>query len=272
MKSIMHLFEELVKDKCGPNGVKILRLLEDKENVSEFVLSEKIDININELRILLYKLTEDNLIYSIRKKDKEKGWYIYHWTFNFRHARDLLIKYKEKKLEELKNKLLHKEIPKYVCPNGCVSINLEDAMEVEFKCTECNTLLNLKEVKYNEEILKKKISEIEEELEKIRKAVIIGVVPEEEVKKIKKKPVAKKKVKKKAFKKIKKKTKSKTAGKKIQKKINKKISEKKKFIKPKQKSKPVKKPELKKKPVKKKSDKKPEKKGFLGKIRRKIKF
>ena len=92
MKSIIPLFEEIVKEKCGPSGIKLLDLLIGKEDVSEFDLAEKMDININELRIMIYKLTEDNLITSIRKKDKEKGWYVYYWTFNFRHARDLLIK------------------------------------------------------------------------------------------------------------------------------------------------------------------------------------
>jgi transcription initiation factor TFIIE subunit alpha len=200
MKSIMYLFEELVKDKCGATCIKILKLLEGKENVSEFKLSEQLDMNINELRILLYKLTEDNLISSIRKKDKQKGWYIYYWTFNFKHARDLLVKHKEKQLEELNHKLANKEIPKYVCSNGCISLSLEDAMEIEFKCPECNSLLKLKEVKYNEEIIRKKIKETEEELEKIRKAVIIEVVSKEKKEaKIKpKKIVKKKKLKKKS--------------------------------------------------------------------------
>ena len=51
MKSIMHLFEELVKDTCGPNCIKILRLLEGKENVSEFNLSEDMDMNINGIKL-----------------------------------------------------------------------------------------------------------------------------------------------------------------------------------------------------------------------------
>ena len=77
MQSIMHLFEDLVKEVCGPNCVKILKLLEGKENVSEFTLAENLDMNINELRTMLYKLTEHNLITSTRKKDKTKGWYVY---------------------------------------------------------------------------------------------------------------------------------------------------------------------------------------------------
>ena len=70
-------------------------------------------------------------------------------------------------------------------------------MEIEFKCRECNSLLRLKEVKYDEEVLKNKISEIEGQLEELRKSVIVEIVPKEkrEVKKKSvKKPVKKKKV------------------------------------------------------------------------------
>ena len=261
MKSIMHLFEELVKDVCGPNGIKILKLLEGKENVSEFTLAENLDMNINELRTLLYKLTEHNLILSTRRKDKQKGWYVYYWTFNFRHARDLLIKQKEKKLAELKEKLSNKEVPKYVCQNGCVSLNLENAMEIEFKCPECNSLLKLREVKYNEEIISSKIKLIEEELEKIRQAVIVEVVPKEkkEEKKAPRKP-SKKIIKKKQ--------------RKIHKKIRKKkIKKQKKIIKKKQKKKMVRKKQVKKIMQKKKSKKKnPKKKGILHRLKKRIRF
>ena len=295
MKSIMHLFEELIKESCGPGCVKILYALEGKEHVSEFLLAEKLDMHINELRIMLYKLTEYNLITSIRKKDKEKGWYVYYWTFNFRHARDLLIKYKEKKLEEFNHKLNHKEIPKYVCPHSCVSMSLEDAMEIEFKCPECGSLLKLKEIKYNEEIIKKKIIENEEDLEKIRQAIIVEVKPKEKVvkkkvkKKSKKRPIKKKvKTKKKPKKKqVKKKpTKKKPKKKPIKKSKPKRKPIKKskpkrkpikkptkKKIKPKKKSKPIKKKPIKKfKPKKKQEKNKTKKKGLLRRIRKRIKF
>lgn len=213
MKSIMHLFEELVKDVCGPAGIRILKLLEGKENVSEFILAENMDMNINELRTYLYKLSEHNLIYSTRKKDKTKGWYVYYWTFNFRHGRDLIIKNKEKQLEELKIKINNKEIPKYVCPNGCISAYLEDAMEIEFKCPECNSLLKLKEIKYDEGVLKNKIEEVEKQLEELRQSIIVEIVPKE-------KKEVKKKVAKKSVKKVIKKSNKKTVKKKEKKKNN----------------------------------------------------
>jgi len=212
MKPIMYLFEELVKDIGGSACIKILKLLEGKENVSEFVLAENMDMNINELRTYLYKLSEKNLIYSTRRKDKQKGWYVYYWTFNFRHGRDLIIKNKEKQLEDLKNKINNKEIPKYICPNRCMSAYLEDAMEIQFKCPECNSLLKLKEIKYDEEVLKNKINEIEKQMDELRQSIIVEIVPKEK-KELAKKPKAKITKKKPAKKKNKKITKKKEAKK-----------------------------------------------------------
>jgi len=264
MKSIMHLFEELVKEKCNNDCVKVLHALEGKEDVSEFKLSDQLNMNINELRILLYKLTENNLVSSIRQKDKQKGWYVYYWTFNFRHARDLLIKHKEEKLNELKNKLENKEIPKYVCPHGCISMTLDNAMEIEFKCPECNSLLNLREVKYNEDVIRKKMQETEEDIEKVRHAVIVEVKDKKEKKiatKELKKKEAKKTVKKKQTKKIKTKEKIKSVKKIKSKKSVKKISKPEK--------KKVKKVKLEKKKVEKKPTKK---KGIFNKLKKRIRF
>ena len=255
MKSILHLINELVREVAGPNGVKVVELLEGKENVSEFILSEQMEMNINELRTILYKLTEHNLLTSTRKKDKQKGWYVYYWTFNVIHARDLLIKHKEKQLNELKHKLTNKEVPKYICPHGCVSMGLEEAMEISFKCPECSSLLSLKEVKYNGDVIKKKINEVEGELELIRKAVVVEVAPKE-----------KKVVKKKAVKKVKKK---------IKKKAVKKPAKKQKQVKKKpqpSKKKPVKKQKPQKKPQPKAVSKKKEKKGLLKKLRGRIRL
>ena len=162
MKTIMPIFEELVKRICGPNCVKLVKIMEVKDNISEFDLADKMKINVNEMRTMLYKLSEQNLVYSTRKKDKEKGWYIYYWSFNFKHAKDLLLQQKNKELDQFQKKLEMGSHEKYVCQNSCGSYDLEQAMELNFRCPECNSLLELKEVKYKPEIMNKKIKETEE--------------------------------------------------------------------------------------------------------------
>jgi transcription factor E len=280
MKTIMPVFEELAKKICGPNCTKLVKIMEVKDNISEFDLADKMKINVNEMRTMLYKLSEQNLVYSTRKKDKEKGWYIYYWSFNFKHARDLLLQQKNQELEQFQKKLRVGSHEKYICQNSCGSYSLEQAMELNFRCPECNSLLEMKEVKYKPEIINKKIKEIEEQLELLNKAIIIERIPIEKVEE-KEKKLTRKKVTKKV---IKKKTVKKTVKKKVtKKKIKKKTPSKKpikKVVKKKTTKKIVKKSVKKivKKPLPKKAVDKPKKKvtqkktGIIGKLKRRIKF
>src|SRR3989344_2462220 len=87
----LSIVEEFVSEVAGKESIKILNILKEQNNVSEFDMAEKLKMSINQVRNLLYKLNAHNLVFSTRKKDKDKGLYMYYWTFNFKHARDILI-------------------------------------------------------------------------------------------------------------------------------------------------------------------------------------
>ena len=137
----LDILQKYIEIIAGKEGVKLLNLMKDCQNISEFKLAEDLKLTVNNVRNLLYKLNNHNLVYSIRKKDKEKGWYIYYWTFNFKHARDLLILEKKRKLEQLKQEI-NNEKHFFICSNGCVRFDYEDALENEYKCPECGNILN----------------------------------------------------------------------------------------------------------------------------------
>jgi len=80
----LSILENFVESIAGKDAVKLLGLLKERENISEFKLAEDLKININQVRNLLYKLNAYNFVYSTRRKDKDKGLYIYYWTFNFK--------------------------------------------------------------------------------------------------------------------------------------------------------------------------------------------
>ncbi len=200
---------------------------------------------------MLYLLYNHNLIRFTRKKDKQKGWYIYYWTllpesikFNyFKRKRDLLERLKER-VEEENQELF------FICPNNCTRLNFDQAMDFEFHCPECGELISQDDNRERIKNLQKKIVETEKELEHLRKQTIRRKVVKAKKKEVK----AKKKVKKAAKKKkpVKKKVVKKTKKKPVKKKVVKKKGTKKKTIKKKAaKNKPVKKKVVKKKTVKK---------------------
>jgi len=186
---------EFVNDIAGKEAVKILNLLKNKENVSEFDLAEDLKLNINQVRNLLYKLNSYNLIYSSRKKDREKGWYIYYWTFNFKHARDLLKSNKEKEIEKLKLELVKERQHRFfTCPNNCIRLELEEALESSYKCNECGSILRQEDSIKRVNEIELRINKLNNELEELSKPLITPKI-EEKKQKVKRKRAKKKKVK-----------------------------------------------------------------------------
>lgn len=167
MRLTKEIAEELVKEVAGEDTVKLVGLLKDEDNISEFKLAEKLRLTVNTVRNMLYRLQEHNLVTSTRKKDKKKGWYIYYWTFNAPQAKSLLTIVKRRKLDQLKERL-KTEIQEtfYVCPEKCIRFKMDNAMEYNFKCPECGNVLQEENNLDFIQKLKSTITEIEGELAK----------------------------------------------------------------------------------------------------------
>ncbi len=134
--------EELIKELYGKELLPLIKLLKGKKNINEFKIADKLKLTINQVRNMFYKLQEKSLITSIRKKDKKKGWYVYYWTFNDKEAKSLIISHKEKKLNELRKLLAHEqEISYFICKDKHIRIRYEEALDNDFRCPECGSLL-----------------------------------------------------------------------------------------------------------------------------------
>ncbi|MCD4759853.1 hypothetical protein K8R33_03120 [archaeon] len=151
--------DQLALQIGGELAVEIVRfLLENGENISEFLIAEKLGISINQIRKTMYLLQENNLVSSMRKKDKKKGWYIYYWTFSNIQAHTLITRMKQERISNLKKRLELETMTNYfTCKKGCIRMAFERALENNFTCTECNSIL--KEVDNS-----KRIKIIKEEL------------------------------------------------------------------------------------------------------------
>ncbi len=203
MKLTNTSLDELVITTVGEDVLPLIHILRSKNNISEFKLAEMLNITVNQVRNMLYRLNEQNLVDFIRRKDKKKGWYIYYWTLNKKSTEDALIRVKFKQLNDLKTRLDREQGSIfYVCPTGCMRLAMENAMEYEFRCQECGTLMKEQNNQKTIANIQKMVTELELEFtlvaeEKIKKSSrkIEKKVP---VKKTKKIPihlkVAKKKI------------------------------------------------------------------------------
>ncbi len=235
---------EVVGIIVGKQAEDIADLLHTKKHVNEFIIAKKLDITINQTRNILYKISDQGLVSSIRKKDKKKGWYTYFWKIEVLKSLEFLENILKKKIDQINSQIKSRETKEfYVCEKCNIEFNEENALLHNFTCNECGEVFTMKdntkllrELKRNHDKANKELDlvniEIEKEKEKIEKQRIRENKKKEKEKKEARKKISKKKVvKKKTLIKGKKAVKSK-------KKVVRKKSVKKKMIK---KKKPIKK-------------------------------
>ena len=154
---------ETVKEVVGEDSLKVVEFLKDKKNISDFKIAEKVKSDIHEIRNILYRLYNHNLVSYYRKKDRQKGWYISYWTFNKKRIKDLMKNLYFSKIEKFTERLQVEEANRgnfYLCPNACIRVNFEKATDFEFKCPECGIILNNQDNDKTIEFLQSKIKEL----------------------------------------------------------------------------------------------------------------
>ncbi len=158
--------EEIMISVLGEAGLPLIKELTGRENVSEFELATKTKKDIKVVRKMLYLLYNQNLISFTRKKDKQKGWYIYYWTllpesikFNYFKRKKELLERLQQRLEEENQEIF------FICPNNCIRLNFDQAVDFEFHCPECGELIAQDENKGRIEKINKEIAHLKEELE-----------------------------------------------------------------------------------------------------------
>ena len=168
MRLTQKKIEEIMLSILGEEGLSLIKELSGKQNVSEFELADKLKKDIKIVRKMLYLLYNHNLVSFIRKKDKIKGWYIYYWTLQPESIKFSYIKRKKELLAKLQQRLEEESRELYfTCPNKCVRLNFDQAMDFEFHCPECGELASQDNNAERIETLRKKVSEIEAELEEL---------------------------------------------------------------------------------------------------------
>ncbi len=157
--------EEVVTELVGEHALPIVEFLKGKTRISEFIIAEELEMEINETRNILYKLLEHNIVSFIRKKDRIKGWYICYWDLNERMIPQLEQKITKQKLERMEERLAKEESGIfYLCANACLRLAFEEAVEANFSCPECGALMHQQDNTRTIEFLKDRIKELRKKL------------------------------------------------------------------------------------------------------------
>jgi len=219
----LELLRDISSVVGGKNGSLLADLLFGKSHVNEFLIAKKLDLTINQTRNILYKLSDEGLVSSVRKKDKKKGWYTYFWTFNIDKAFLLLKGNLMKELEQLEHQLDSRTQKRfYVCKICGVEVTEENALLHDFTCLECGEIYELHDNTSVINELSSAVSKLRKKLEEVEIELVI--IDEKKVKKIE--AEQKKLAKEKAIKRAEKKAERQRLAKKLAKKTKKKISKK----------------------------------------------
>ena len=116
---------------------------------------------------MLYRLYKSNLVSFSRKKDKQKGWYIYYWSFNPKNVGYLFMKHKTETVKRLRERIKReKNNIFFMCGDRCIRFNFDQGINFNFKCPECGDLMTQENNFPTIKELEKKISVLDKEIKK----------------------------------------------------------------------------------------------------------
>jgi len=187
----INLLKNLVEEMTASGSGVIVDILFEKRDVNEFLIAKKMNLTINQVRNILYKLSAEGLVPFTRKKDKKKGWYIYFWTLDTEKCLEKIEAELMRKEEDFKKSLRERELGRYYICKGCnIEVTEEKALENDFSCEECAEVYTLVDNTNIIRDIKGKITKKENEIIGIR-LELKDIRDKKEKKKQKEKPIVK---------------------------------------------------------------------------------
>ncbi|MHA1889807.1 MAG: transcription factor E [Promethearchaeota archaeon] len=144
-----------------------LEKLKGKE-ITDQELSELLGEDINTTRKNLYKLLDYNLATYRRVRDKKNGWILFYFRANFDGYQDILVERNKKQIDKWKELLEYEQNNIfYSCAAGCTRLPFDQASDINFRCPNCDEILNFQDNSSKIEEIRRKIEKAEKENEEI---------------------------------------------------------------------------------------------------------
>jgi len=173
-KGLKDLLKEVIIDVVGKQAEEIVDLINVPKHVNEFIIAKKMELTVNQVRNILYKLSDKGVVSYIRKKDKRKGWYTYFWRIEILRALEFLREILKRKIYVLNHQIDSRERKVfYVCKTCNVELTEEHALVYDFTCNECGNIFEVQDNSKFIKDMKKNLLKLEKELSSIQEEISI---------------------------------------------------------------------------------------------------
>ena len=123
-----------IKETVEKTIIPIIKALRDGIETDEEI-ANKTGIKLNIVRKILYKLYDLKIANYKRSKDPETQWFTYSWKFEEAELINKINEEWEGELSELREQLANEENNMFfICPQGHVRYNFDEASDEEFLC------------------------------------------------------------------------------------------------------------------------------------------
>ncbi len=162
-----------VEGYLGEDGVKVFRaLLDSDKELSYNDIIAKTDLDEQTVRRVLYELNDLGMVIYKRVQSPEDGRFIYYWLVNSYGINQALLNRKRITLERLKARLSHEmEAVFFLCLNDGIRLSFDEALELDFRCPKCSSLLVQEDRNPYIEPLRRLVEKLSKEVEDERRSL-----------------------------------------------------------------------------------------------------
>ena len=124
----------------GEDAVRVAEVLESVDETTDIQITDQTEIRLNTVRKTLYRLYDHSLVGLRRNRDKETGWFVFHWRLQPDQLGGFIFNQKRRVLEKLETRLEYEKSHEfYTCRTpGCKRFPFAEAFELLFKCPACD--------------------------------------------------------------------------------------------------------------------------------------
>ncbi len=162
-----------IEGYLGEEGVKVFRVLLDSDKeLSYSDIIAKTGLDEQSVRRVLYELNDLGMVIYKRVQSPEDGRFIYYWFVNSYGINQALLNRKRMTLEKLKARLDHEMYALFfVCLNDGIRLSFDEAVELDFRCPKCSSLLVQEDRNPYIEPLRRLVEKLGKEVENERRSL-----------------------------------------------------------------------------------------------------